>query len=136
MTFLELIKKKENLNFKIRSLKIKLLELEKTYLPSKGAFEGSRVKNNSSQQEIILLKMEVCEDKIKAVEKELEIIENQIEEKLDLINNPKDRWIVFRKINGHSWKEISESEFYSISYLQRMYKDAVAEILEKEVLTI
>ena len=131
-TFADLIKKRENLDFKARCLKIKINELRKTYLPSKGNFEGVRVKNNSSQQEIIVLKVEVLEDKLEAIEDELAVIDNQIEEKLELITNPRDRWIVFRKINGHSWKEISCSEAYSISYIQKVYKEAVDEIEKKE----
>lgn len=131
-TFAELIKKRENLEFKARCLKIKINELKKTYLPSKGNFEGVRVKNNSSQQEIIILKVEVLEDKLKAIEDELAVIDEQIEEKLDFIANPRDRWIVFRKINGHTWKEISDSECYSVSYVQKVYKDAVSEIEKKE----
>ena len=132
MTFAELIKKRENLEFKARCLKIKINELKKTYLPSKGNFEGVRVKNNSSQQEIIVLRVEVLEDKLETIEDEILVIDNQIEEKLDFITNPRDKWIVFRKINGHTWKEISNSEFYSESHIKKVYKDAVDEIEKKE----
>ena len=132
MTFAELIKKKENITFKVKCLKIKINELKKTYLPSKGNFDGVRVKNNSSQQEIIVLKVEVLEDKVKLLEEELAIIDDELEEKLDLISNPRDRWIVYCKINGYTWKEISNLESYSISYMQKVYKDALEEIEKKE----
>lgn len=132
MTFKELLKNRENIEFKIRSYTAKINELKKTYLPGKGNFEGGRTHNNTSPQEVIVLRISIYEEKIEMLEKELIEIEEELEKKLELIDDIRDRWIATLKINGMSWKEISLQVFLSISHIQHIYKNIELQIAERE----
>ena len=132
MTFTQLMMNRENVQFKLKSCLFKINNLMQTYFPSKGENLGSHSKNNSSPQEIILLRIDALEQKVKQFEQELIEIDEALERKLELISNLKYRWVVHQKINGISWQKIADNEDWTVVYVHKIYKDALEEIKEKE----
>lgn len=128
MTFEELLKVKENIRFKIKSNTLKIKELKNTYFPNKGNLEGIGQKNNTSPQEIIILRIDALEQRVQRLEQEEIEVDEQLEKKLELIDNPRDRWIVYQKINGIAYAEIKKTEGYSYSHIRKIYEDALRTI--------
>ena len=131
MTFENLLKKKEEIRFQIKRIIAKVEELRGTYFPGKSESEIT-VHSNTSPQEIIILRIDALNQKIAKLIKEEVEIDKRIERKLDLIENPRDRWVVYQKINHLSLAKIGDEEGYSYTHIKRIYKKALDLIHERE----
>lgn len=130
MTFDELIKQRENIKYQIRVNELKIAELKRTYFKQGGESVGGGTKNNTSPQEIIIVRIDELERAIFDLENDLHKIDEQIENKLLLIDNPEYRMIVFQKIQGQSWKQINSC--FSPGYTKKIYADSLKYIKEVE----
>ena len=123
MSLKELIKKREGLGYQIKSLSLKLQEIRESYFPARGENIGSGgSSNNSSPQEKIILRMDSVLEKIKAIQDEIDEIDKQIELKLLMITDAKNRWIVLQRIRGIAWKEI-DCYGLSLSRSKHIFKE-------------
>lgn len=123
MSLIELLEKRKNISFQIKSLLLRLKEIRETYLPSQGDNIGSKTKSVSSPQERIILRMDKIYEEIDRRQEELEEIDKMIDVKLLMIGNPKYRWITLQRLRGVAWKEI-DGYGLSISRIKYIFKES------------
>ena len=123
MSLSELLEKRKNISFQIKSLLLRLKEIRESYLPSQGDNIGSKTKSASSPQERIILRMDKIYEQIDKHQEELEEIDKLIDVKLLMIGNPKYRWITLQRLKGVAWKEI-DGYGLTISRLKHIFRES------------
>ena len=130
MKFDELLKEKENIKFRIKSVLLQIAELKNTYFPCKSDSEITS-HSNSSPLESIVIRIDCLYGKLKELQEKDIIINKEIEAKMDLID-PKLRWVVLQKITDNGFKRLKQESGYSYSYLRELYSQAVNTIKSQE----
>lgn len=119
----ELLREKNHIKYQIKSLRVRIEELNECYIPGPNTDGQITAKNNSSPQEIVLLQTELLLEKIKKLlQREMEIDE-LIDKELTVVENPNARLIAVQRFNGKAWKEIDVG--YSQSYMRKIFRDTI-----------
>lgn len=122
----EKIKELEDVKYKIKRILFKIKELKMNYFPSKKSEMVIHSSGNTSQQEIIVTKIDSLERELQELQLRELALNEEIEQILDNIKDEKARWIVLQKVKGKAWCEL-ETE-YSVGYAMHVYKKTLKEL--------